>query len=68
MTKSNVMKRIKFNTTWEEDEEEKRQFFQNLSYSERLRYFFKLRKKFNFDKRPVESGRVFKIYHSYDGI
>jgi len=63
-----MMKRIKFNTTWAEDEEERRLFFQNLSYSERLRYFFKLRKKFNFNKQPIEKGRIFRIYHSYDGI
>jgi hypothetical protein len=34
------MKRFKLNTTWEEDEEERRQFFSKLSYSERLRYFY----------------------------
>lgn len=62
------MKTIKINTTWEEDEEERAQFFANLSYSERLRYGFKLRRKFNFNKQPAEKVRVFKIYHSYDGI
>jgi len=62
------MKRIKFNTTWEEDEEERRQFFENLSYGERLRYCFKLRHKFNFNKTLPEKGRVFKIYHSYDAL
>jgi len=62
------MKRIKINTTWEEDEEERRQFFLALSYSERLRYFFKLRNKFNFNKPTKEKGRVFKIYHSYDAV
>ncbi len=60
------MKRIKFNTTWEEDEEEQRQFFAGLSYSERLRYFFKLRSKYNFNKNSCSKGRIFKIYHSYD--
>jgi hypothetical protein len=62
------MRRIKFNTTWEEDEEERRQFFAGLSYSERLRYCFKLRHKYNFNKQTSEKGRIFKIYHSYDGI
>jgi hypothetical protein len=61
------MKRIKINTTWEEDEEERRQFFASLSYSERLRYCFKLKNKFNFNKKTFEKGKVFKIYHSYDG-
>jgi hypothetical protein len=62
------MKRIKFNTTWEEDEEERRLFFAGLSYSERLRYCFKLRNKYNFNKPISEKVRVFKIYHSYDGV
>ena len=62
------MKRIKINTTWEEDDEERRQFFAGLSYSERLRYCFKLRHKYNFNKQPLETGRVLKIYHSYDGV
>jgi hypothetical protein len=62
------LKRIKINTTWEEDEEERRLFFVGLSYSERLKYFSKLRKKFNFNKQTLEKGKVFKIYHSYDAI
>ncbi|HEY2583730.1 MAG TPA: hypothetical protein VGI43_18110 [Mucilaginibacter sp.] len=62
------MKRIKINTTFEEDEEERRQFFASLSYSERLRYYFKLRHKYNFNKQPSEKGKIFKIYHSYDAV
>jgi hypothetical protein len=60
------MKRIKVNTTWEEDEEEKRLFFANLSYSERLRYYFKLRDTFNFQKEPLQKGRIFKVYRSHN--
>ena len=60
------MKRIKINTTFEEDEEEQRQFFAGLSYSERLRYFFKLKHKYNFHNKNQEKIRVFKISHSYD--
>jgi len=62
------MKRIKINTTWEDDEKERRQFFAALSYSERLRYCFQLRNKFNFNKPREEKKRVFKIYHSYDAV
>jgi hypothetical protein len=62
------MKRIKINTTFEEDEIEQRQFFAALSYSERLRYYFKLRNLVNFHKQPIEKGRVFKIYHSHDAV
>jgi len=39
------MKRIKVNTTWEEDAEERREFFAALSHSERLRLFSKLKEK-----------------------
>ena len=60
------MKRIKFNTTFEEDEEERRQFFASLSYSERLRYYFKLRDLVNFQKQTYPKGKVFKISHSHD--
>lgn len=35
------MNRIKINATFEEDEEERRQFFLGLSYSERLKYYIK---------------------------
>jgi len=63
-----MMKRIKLNTTREEDAEERMQFFADLSYSERLRYGFKLRHKYNFNQKPVEKVRVFKIFHSYDDI
>jgi len=58
------MKRIKINTTFEEDEEERRQFFAGLSYSERLRYHFKLRTMFNFHKPEQPMGRIF-IIHKY---
>jgi hypothetical protein len=61
------MKRFKVNTTFEEDEEERRIFFAGLSYSERLRYFFKLRNK-NFHKQAVKGERMFKIYHSHDAV
>jgi hypothetical protein len=44
------MRRIKFNTTWEEDEEERWQFFAGLSYGERLIYFIEGRKKINFHR------------------
>jgi hypothetical protein len=46
--------RIKFNTTWEEDEEERRQYFASLSYQERLKCFIRTRKKFNFHKGSVK--------------
>jgi len=48
--------RIRINTTWEEDEEERRLYFASLSYSERLKYFIKARKKFNFhrDREPLK--------------
>jgi len=62
------MKRIKINTTWEEDEEERRQFFANLSYGERLRYYFKLRDMVKFQKQSYPKGKIFKIYHSHDAI
>ncbi len=60
------MKRIKINTTWEEDEEERRVFFANLSYSERLRYYFKLRDMVNFQKQIYPKGKIFRIYHLSD--
>lgn len=59
------MRRIKFNTTFEEDEEERNRFFAALSYSERLRYYFKLREMVKFHNKPIEKGRIFKIYHSH---
>ncbi len=62
------MKRLKINTTFEEDEEERRQFFVNFSYSERLRYYFKLRNMVNFSKQPLQEGKIFKIYHTHDAI
>jgi len=46
--------RIRFNTTWEEDEEERRQFFASLSYGELLKYFVKARKRFNFNPPPLK--------------
>jgi hypothetical protein len=62
------MKRIKINTTFEQDEEERRQFFLGLSYSERLRYYFKLRGMLKFHKVDYPKGKIFKIYTSQDGI
>lgn len=62
------MKRIKINTSWEEDEEERRIFFAGLSYSERLRYYFKLRDMINFHKQQYPKGKIFKIYHSHDAV
>jgi len=61
------MKRIKVNTTWEEDEEERRKFFADLSYSERLRHYFKLRNMTNH-KKQYSTGKIFKVYHSHDAI
>jgi hypothetical protein len=62
------MKRIKFNTSWEEDEEERIQFFASLSYGERLWYYFKLRDMTNFHKQSYPKERIFKIYHSHDAV
>jgi hypothetical protein len=62
------MKRFKINTTWEDDKEEIRQFFADLSYSERLRYFFKLRNKFNFSNEVYPKGKIFKIHRITDVI
>ncbi len=60
------MKRIKANTTWEEDEEARRKFFAGLSYGERLRYYFELRELTNFHKKTIQKGRIFKVYHSHN--
>jgi hypothetical protein len=68
LKKLRMPKRIKINTSFEDDEIERRDFFINLSYSDRLRYYFKLRNMVNFDKQPLEKGRIFKIFHSYDAI
>jgi hypothetical protein len=62
------MNRIKINTTFEQDEEERRQFFLGLSYSERLRYYFKLRSMINFHKHNYPKGKIFKVYTSQNGI
>jgi hypothetical protein len=62
------MKRIKINTTWEEDTEERIQFFAALSYGERLRYYFKLRDMVNFHKKTYPKEKIFKIYRSHDAI
>lgn len=62
------MKRIKVNTTWEEDEEERRQVFAGLSYSERLRYYFKLREMTKFHKNTYPKEKIFKIYHSHEAV
>jgi len=59
------MKRIRFNTTFEEDEEERNSFFASLSYSERLRYYFKLREMVKFRNKQIVKGKIFKIYHSH---
>ena len=59
--------RIKINTTWEEDKESQQRFFAGLSYSDRLRYYFKLRDMVDFHKH-YPKGRIFKIYHSHDAI
>jgi len=58
------MKRIKFNTTFKEDEDERIRFFASLSYSERLRYFLKARKLINFHEPPLERFDL-KIDYSY---
>jgi len=60
--------RIKVNTSWEEDAEERRLFFLNLSYAERLRYFFKLRALTNFHKQAYPKTRVFKVYRSHNAV
>lgn len=62
------MKRIKVNTTFEDDEEERIRFFAGLSYSERLRYYFKLRDMIDFHKQVYPKGKIFKIYHSHDAV
>jgi hypothetical protein len=41
----NLMKRIRFNTTWEQDEKERREYFSSLSYQEKLQYFYKNQEK-----------------------
>jgi hypothetical protein len=58
------MKRLRVNTSWEEDAEEKRLFFSNLSYSERLRYYFKLRNIVNFNKVLYPKGKILKVVTS----
>lgn len=60
------MKRIKVNTTWEEDAEERRLFFTKLSYSERLRYYFKLRNMTNFHKDPSPKKKILRVYCSHE--
>ena len=57
------MKTLKVNTTWEEDEKARNTFFANLSYSERLRYYFKLRKMINFGKTEYPKGKILKVSH-----
>ena len=48
--------RIRFNTTWQEDEEERRQFYSSLTYGELLKVFVRSRKLFNFhpDKKRYD--------------
>lgn len=60
------MKRIKVNTTWEEDEEARRKFFAGLSYGERLRYYFKLRDMTNFHQTQLPKEKIFRVYHSHE--
>jgi hypothetical protein len=62
------MKRIKVNTTWEEDEEEQLRFYASLSYGQRLRYLFKLRETTNSNKGTYPGGKIFKVYRSHDAI
>jgi len=62
------MKRIRVNTTFEEDEEQRNQFYSSLSYSERLRHYFKLRDMTNFHNKNILKGKVFKIYHSHNAV
>ena len=54
LKKLKMSKRIKINTSFEEDEEERRQFFAKLSYAERLRYYLKSRHLVNFHKPPLK--------------
>jgi hypothetical protein len=58
------LKRIKINTTFEQDEEERRQFFAKLSYSERLKYFLEARKLTDFHQLPLARLDL-RINHSY---
>jgi hypothetical protein len=48
------MKRFKVNTTFEEDELERKRYFAGLSYKERLMYYFKVRDLTNFHKGKVK--------------
>jgi hypothetical protein len=59
------MKTLKVNTTFEQDEEDRRKFFAGLSYSERLRYYFKLRNTTHFHKNDYPKGKILKVYHSH---
>ena len=62
------MKRLKVNTTWAEDEEERVKFYANLSYKERMRYFLQLR-SFTYTPEKAEGyKRTLKIYRSNDAI
>ncbi len=44
--------RIRFNPTWEEQQEETRRYLATLTYPERLKNFFRMQKMFN-RKSPV---------------
>ena len=57
------MKPLKVNTTWEADEQARIEFFANLSYSERLQYYFKLRDLIKFDRTEYPKGKILKISH-----
>ncbi len=40
--------RIRFNTTWEEDAEERRLFYAGISYGKRLKYLISAQKNLSF--------------------
>ena len=54
--------RIKFNTTWEEDAEERRLFYAGISYGQRLKYLIAARKKFNFHGRSSSKRFDLRLY------
>jgi len=62
------MKRFKVNTTFEENENVRRQFFADLSYSERLRYYFKLRNMTGFHEKNTSKVKFFKVYYSHNAV
>jgi len=62
------MKRFKVNTTFEENENVRRQFFADLSYIERLRYYFKLRNMTGFQEKNTSKVNFFKVYYSHNAV